>query len=112
MRARFGFAIVRGRSMLPTLRAGDRLLVRYHAKPSVGRLLVVRLPDGVVAVKRAMLLDESGWWVARDNPDEGVDSWTYGWAVPRSDVLAVVVGRVWPQPGRAVLRAPHRPPAP
>ena len=35
---------------------------------------VVRLPDGVVAVKRATVRVDGGWWVERDNPDEGVDS--------------------------------------
>ena len=47
-----GIAVVRGRSMTPTLRDGDRLLVRYGATPRAGRLAVVRFADGVVAVKR------------------------------------------------------------
>lgn len=96
---RYGFAIVRGRSMSPTLRDGDRLLVRYGRTPSVGRLVLVRLParDGV-SVKRVTGRDADGWWVERDNPVEGVDSWLVG-AIPDVDVLAVVVGRVWPRPG-------------
>jgi phage repressor protein C with HTH and peptisase S24 domain len=91
----WGFAVVRGRSMLPTLRDGDRLLVRYGVPPKVGRLAVVRLPDGVVAVKRVGHREPDGWWVERDNPSEGVDSWTVG-AIPDADVVARVVGRVWP----------------
>ncbi|HET8604126.1 MAG TPA: S24 family peptidase [Marmoricola sp.] len=93
---RIGIAIVRGRSMLPTLRDGDRLLVRYDAAPAAGRLAVVRLPDGIIAVKRLDLLDEHGWWVSRDNPREGVDSWTLG--RPVDAVLAVAVCRLWPRP--------------
>lgn len=91
----WGLAVVRGRSMQPTLRDGDRLLVRYGAVPRIGRLAVVRLPDGVVAVKRVARRERDGWWIERDNPDEGVDSWTVG-AIPDPDVIARVVRRVWP----------------
>jgi phage repressor protein C with HTH and peptisase S24 domain len=94
----WGMAVVRGRSMLPTLRDGDRLVVQYGARPSAGRLAVVRLPDGTVAVKRLELEQADGWWVSRDNAEEGVDSWTLGRAV--SEVLAVVRWRLWPRPGR------------
>lgn len=96
---RFGLAIVHGRSMLPSLAEGDRLLVRYAARPRVGRPAVVRLPDGTLAVKRIGFEDPDGWWVERDNPREGVDSWTVG-AIPEHDVVAVVVVRIWPRPSR------------
>src|SRR6185312_12148956 len=46
--ATWGLAVVRGRSMQPTLYDGDRLLVRHGAVPRDGALVVVRLPDGVV----------------------------------------------------------------
>ena len=65
---RVGFAVVRGRSMEPTLYDGDRLVVLHGAPPRAGRLAVVRLPDGVVAVKRATRRQPDGWWVERDNP--------------------------------------------
>ena len=96
---RLGVAVVRGRSMLPTLRDGDRLLVVHGAPPRVGRLAVVRLPDGVLAVKRVSRREPGGWWVERDNPAEGVDSWTVG-AIPERDLVAVVVARLWPSPRR------------
>jgi phage repressor protein C with HTH and peptisase S24 domain len=100
--SRWGLAVVRGRSMQPTLYDGDRLLVQHGATPRLGQLVVVRLPDGVVAVKRATARERGGWWVERDNPAEGVDSWLVG-AVPDADVLAVVRARVWPR-RRAPLR--------
>lgn len=97
---RLGVAVVRGRSMLPTLREGDRLLVRYGGLPAPGRLGIVRLPDGVVAVKRLDLVDADGYWFGRDNPAEGLDSWAFGRASTREDVLAVVLGRIRPAPRR------------
>jgi phage repressor protein C with HTH and peptisase S24 domain len=96
---RFGIARVHGRSMLPTLQDGDRLLVRYDAAPGVGRVLVVRFPDGTLAVKRATVREGAGWWVERDNPREGTDSASVG-TIPDADVVAVAVARVWPLPRR------------
>jgi len=89
--------------MQPTLYDGDRLLVLHGTPPRVGGLAVVRLPDGVVAVKRAVRREAGGWWVERDNPREGVDSWLVG-AVPDRDVLARVLCRVWPMRGRSSSR--------
>lgn len=92
-------ALVRGRSMEPTLHEGDRLLVRWGDAPRAGDLAVVRFADGVVAVKRLDHHGPDGWWVSRDNPREGRDSWSAG-AVAEGDVLARVRLRLWPRPGR------------
>ena len=80
--------------MEPTLYDGDRLLVRHGESPRSGGLAVVRLPDGVIAAKRVRR-ESSGWWLERDNPSEGVDSWSVG-AVRDADVVARVYVRVWP----------------
>jgi type IV secretory pathway protease TraF len=92
--------------MLPTLRAGDRLLVRYAAPVTAGRLVLARLADGTLAVKRAAEPRETrtgdpGWWLLSDNPDEGVDSRHRG-AVAADDLVAVVVARLWPRPRRGI----------
>jgi signal peptidase I len=100
---RWGFARVSGDSMRPALRPGDRLLVDHRGSPGPGDLVVARLPDGTLAVKRAVERRTTrtggpGWWLLSDDPVVGVDSRHRG-VVPEQDVLAVVRCRVWP-PGR------------
>ena len=92
---RLGRVLVRGRSMEPTLLDGDHLLVLWGGVPRPGRLVVVRWPGRPLSVKRAALLADDGWWVERDNPTEGVDSWQVG-AVAPDDVLGIVLLRLWP----------------
>ena len=94
--------------MEPTLRPGDRLLVRYDAAVREGVLVLARFADGTLAVKRAAerrttRTGAAGWWLLSDNPDEGVDSRHRG-VVPVEDVVAVVLLRLWPRPapGRAL----------
>jgi Peptidase S24-like len=88
--------VVRGRSMEPTLRDGDRLLVVPGGRPRAGRVAVVHLPGGrPLSVKRLAFPAEGGWWVERDNPAEGVDSWQVG-AIPEGDVVAIAWLRYWP----------------
>ena len=90
-----GLAVVSGRSMEPTLYEGDRLLIRYGARPRPGRLAVVRLPDRPIAVKRLVGRLDDGWWVERDNPAMGVDSAQVG-TISDEDVMACVLLRLWP----------------
>jgi SOS-response transcriptional repressor LexA len=89
--------------MEPTLRDGDWLVVRWGARVRPGRLVVVRLPGGPLSVKRAFRRVPEGWWVERDNPHEGVDSWQVG-AVPAEDVVGAVVFRYWPPAPSWALR--------
>lgn len=98
---RWGIVLLRGRSMSPTLRDGDRLLARYGATPAPGDLVLLRFPDGEVSVKRVELVEPGGIMVTRDNPQEGRDSWTLGGvAIPHHDVLGSIRIRLWPRPGR------------
>ncbi len=109
-----GLAVVHGRSMEPTLHEGDRLVVTYGARPRVGRLALVRLPPGLdgprpLSVKRVTgrAPDEPGaWWVERDNPHEGVDSWLVG-GIPDADVVAVVLTRIPLRVFPPLPRLPH-----
>lgn len=102
----FRLVRVRGMSMQPTLQDGDLLLMRPGVR-RLGRIAVVVLPgDRPIAVKRlTRRMDDSAqerWWVERDNPRAGVDSWLVG-PIPAENVLGVVVLRIWPRP--RVLRA-------
>ncbi len=97
---RWGIAVVRGRSMLPTLADGDRLLVDHRRTPEVGDLVVAAFVDGTLTVKRAAerratRTGAPGWWLLSDNADEGVDSRHRG-VVAATDVRAVVRLRLWP----------------
>ena len=102
---RLGRVLVRGRSMEPTLYDGDHLVVVYGGRPRIRRLAVVRLPGAPLSVKRLAFHDGDGWWVERDNPAEGVDSWQVG-PVPPDDVLGTVLLRLWPlrRQGRRLSR--------
>jgi hypothetical protein len=104
---KLGIAHVHGRSMEPGLHEGDRLLVLHGARPRCGKLAIIRLPNDAsgaprpLAVKRVTRRDPEGgdgWWVERDNPREGLDSWAAGvGAIPAGDVRA-----------RVLLRLPER----
>lgn len=80
------------RSMEPTLRPGDWLLVLRTRHVRTGQLVVARHPGrpGMLLVKRAARRDPTGWWLASDSPDGGaVDSRAFG-AVP----AGLIEGRV------------------
>jgi len=99
VRSRWFVAHVLGPSMSPTLEDADLLLVDRDARVLPGRVVVVDLPDGTTAVKRVTHAEPGGWWVERDNPERGVDSWLVG-AIPAGDVHGVVRARLWPRPRR------------
>ena len=76
--------------------------MRYGARVRPGALVLARLADGTLAVKRASerrttATGRPGWWLLSDDPSVGVDSRHRG-PVADDDVLAVVLARVWPWP--------------
>ena len=93
-------ARVTGPSMSPTVRHGDRLLVRRVPTASVraGDVVLARFPSRpeLLVVKRVRRAVPGGHWVEGDNSRVADDSRAYGVAV----VVGRVVGRVWPRPGR------------
>lgn len=90
--------LVRGPSMVPTLRDGDALLIWRGARVRPGDVVVARFrtrPD-LLVVKRAVRAQDGGWWVRGDNEFGTDDSRTYGVA----DVIGRVFLRYWPRPRR------------
>jgi phage repressor protein C with HTH and peptisase S24 domain len=92
-------ARVTGPSMAPTVRSGDRLLVR-RVPSSVARpgdVVLARFPSRpeLLVVKRVRRAVPGGHWVEGDNPLVTDDSRAFGTAV----VVGRVVARLWPRPG-------------
>ncbi|SEK19298.1 nickel-type superoxide dismutase maturation protease [Blastococcus sp. DSM 46786] len=102
-------ARVSGPSMSPTVRHGDRLLVR-RLRPGAavreGDVVLARFParPELLVVKRVRRTVEGGHWVEGDSPFVADDSRAFGAAV----VVGRVVGRLWPRPGGL----PSAPPGP
>ena len=101
-------ARVTGPSMSPTVRHGDRLLVR-RVRPGgrvrEGDVVLARFPSRpeLLVVKRVRRAVPGGHRVEGDNPLVTDDSRAFGTAV----VVGRVVARLWPRPGR-VPPAPPR----
>ncbi|WP_079127586.1 nickel-type superoxide dismutase maturation protease [Streptomyces sp. TP-A0874] len=102
----YGLAEVVGPSMVPTLRPGDRLLVRYGAPVRPGDVVVLRHPmqQDLLIVKRAVERRDGGWWVLGDNPYAESDSREFG-AVPEEMVLARARLRLRPPTGLRAQRS-------
>jgi len=98
---RWVLARVIGPSMSPTLRHGDRLLVR-RLRPEQpvppGAVVLARFParPELLVVKRVERAEPGGSWVVGDNALLADDSRKYGVAVP----VGRAVARLWPRPGR------------
>lgn len=97
---------VAGRSMVPALEPGDRLLAVRAARLQPGALVVIADPREAHRdlVKRVVWAGRDGTgraavWVEGDNPEASTDSRTFG-SLPRRAVLGQVVWRYAP-PGRA-----------
>lgn len=98
--------VVVGRSMEPTLRPGDRVLVDLwtyrHRAPRADEVVVVRPAPGASAwVKRVarVVPDRPGGaaavWLEGDNPRESLDSRQLG-AIDHDKIVGRVALRLWP----------------
>jgi len=80
------------RSMEPTLRPGDWLLVLRTARVRPGQLVVARHPHRptLLLVKRALRREPGGWWLQSEGPNGfAADSRSFGPVPP-----ALICGRV------------------
>ena len=94
-------AHVRGPSMVPTLRDGDRVLVRLGTVSTpVGCVVLIELPGRPLSVKRLVAVEAEGQVrVEGDNPYGSTDSRELG-ALPSETIKGVVLARLWPRPRR------------
>lgn len=85
--------------MVPTLRHGDRVVVRHGARIRPGDVVLARfrtMPERLV-VKRASRRADGGWWLASDNEFAGGDSSTHGIADVQARAAWVLpAGHWWP----------------
>jgi nickel-type superoxide dismutase maturation protease len=98
---RWALARVTGPSMSPTVRHGDRLLVRRVDPGDAvreGDVVLARFParPDLLVVKRVRRAVPGGHWVEGDNPLVTDDSRVFGTAV----VVGRVLVRLRPRPGR------------
>ncbi|HSI99959.1 MAG TPA: S26 family signal peptidase [Patescibacteria group bacterium] len=103
---------VRGRSMIPTLRPGDRLLVVRSRRPArVGEVVLALDPRdaGRELVKRVAAVGPDGVTLHGDNPAFSTDGRAFG-PLPATAIRWRVLARWWPI-GRAG-RLPARPAIP
>jgi nickel-type superoxide dismutase maturation protease len=100
---RLRIARVRGPSMVPTLRDGDRVLIWLSSPrrtPKVGRVVVVELPDRPLSIKRISAVSANGSIeVTGDNPYGSTDSRELG-VMPSGAIRGVGLFRIWRRPGR------------
>jgi nickel-type superoxide dismutase maturation protease len=89
---------VRGLSMAPTLRPGDRLIIRRDARPpTVGDLVIARDPREPERelIKRVTAIADGGVELRGDNPGASTDGRTFG-PVPPEALAWRVMFRYWP----------------
>lgn len=100
-------AVVAESSMVPTLAAGEHVVVLRGAAVRVGDVVVLRHPDRpqLLLVKRLARPGAAPgtWEVASDNPAVGVDSRGFG-PVLAGAVLGRVLWRTWPWRDRGWVR--------
>lgn len=98
LRRRWRLVVVRGQSMTPTLRDGERIIVRVGRPPVAGDLVVFRardvVPDADLTwmVKRVHRVEPDGAVSVRGDNVRSQDSRHFG-AVPREAILGVAKGR-------------------
>ena len=90
---------VRGDSMVPTLRDGDRVFVTACTElPEPGAVVVARHPtrDSAVLIKRLRSVSPTSFAVGSDDPTAGTDSRHFG-SLPHEHLIGAVTG-AWRRP--------------
>ncbi|HEX6127214.1 MAG TPA: nickel-type superoxide dismutase maturation protease [Pyrinomonadaceae bacterium] len=88
--------ICEGRSMNPTLKDGEVVLVDREAKIEVGDIVVAKHPveqDSEVVKRVARIIDRALYFLVGDNLEDSIDSRHYG-AVTREYIKGKVIARL------------------
>jgi hypothetical protein len=81
--------------MVPTLRDGDRVVVRHGAPIRPGDVVLASYPTmpGRLVLKRAVRPVADGWWLASDNAAAGGGSDRHGAGAVHGRVVLRIEGR-------------------
>jgi|ERR1700722_5282809 len=84
-----------GSSMIPTLKAGDMVLVNkiayWFSSPKKNNIIAFRDPrDGKTLIKRITKIEGESYFVQGDNKNLSTDSRVFG-MIRRSDILGKVI---------------------
>jgi nickel-type superoxide dismutase maturation protease len=84
-----------GKSMRPTLKAGDMVLVNKAAYwlslPKRNDIIALRDPrDGKTLIKRIIKIEEKGYFVQGDNKNASTDSRIFG-MIRRSEIIGKII---------------------
>ncbi len=85
--------------MLPTLKPGAWVVVRWGKEPKLSDVVVARSPlDNHLIIKRLVKIESDGYWLEGDamrtsTASSSQDSWVFG-ALTREQILGVVI---WPR---------------
>lgn len=87
--------ICEGKSMNPTLKDGEVVLVDREAKIEVGDIVVARHPieQGEVVKRVSRITDRGHYFLVGDNLEDSIDSRHYG-AVTREYIKGKVIARL------------------
>ena len=87
--------ICEGKSMNPTLKDGEVVLVDREAKIEVGDIVVARHPveQGEVVKRVSRITDRGHYFLVGDNLEDSIDSRHYG-AVTRDYIKGKVIARL------------------
>lgn len=87
--------VIKGNSMLPTLKNDDCVIFNPELKPKIGDIILFQHPfiQNLKVVKRiSEITPEGNFIVLGDNPSESTDSRSYG-AILAKNILGVAVCR-------------------
>lgn len=66
--------------MSPTLRPGDRVIVKtWFIKPKLGDIVVLKNGDPDLIIKRVKKVENGKFWVEGEDSRPSTDSRTFGW---------------------------------